>query len=331
MNIQHPSVRSSLTAAICLAWLCSSGTRATSDPKTSDISPVTEAATFLAKVADKWRSVQTLKYEVDTRDTESDGFRRSINETGHDRDILLTHLSFIFKGSDYGWKSDTLVQATGVHERVSTGGCTNGTLSVLFQGPRSVLMVTKNPQFQSSVPITGYNPVMEAFTFLVSDNWQGFNCPKIDLHSLLSQDAWANAANRVTSFSLEAFQSQPCVKLVFGPVSGDHDIVYFSANAGEFPLDWQHYEGRYLRREVSIGDAMVIASLPGGGSIALPHLITRRDYYDPKDVNVFCTSQQTVNIVAINQSIDEDDLVIDPTLADSIYDRDNDKRISVPK
>jgi hypothetical protein len=76
---------------------------------------------------------------------------------------------------------------------------------------------------------------------------------------------------------------------------------------------------------------MVAKSLPGGGSITLPHLLTRRDYYDPADANVFCTSQQTLSLIAVNQAVDDEDLIIDPSLADAIYDRDNDKRISVPK
>ena len=259
------------------------------------------------------------------------GFRESINQTGHDRDVLSTHLSFAFKGSDYGWKSDTLVDAIGTHERTSIGGCSNGTLSVLFQGSHSLLMVTKNPKLHAAVPITGCNPMLEAFSFLVSDDWQGLNCPQIDLNSLVSQDVWSNALNRVTSFSVETIRSEPRVKIVFGPESGNHDVVYFSAKSDGFPVDWQHYEGNYLRREVSIGDALVTRLLPGGGSIAFPHLLTRRDYYNPTNQGVFCTSQQTLSLVAINQSIDEDDLVIDPSLADAIYDRDNDKRISVPK
>jgi hypothetical protein len=38
-----------------------------------------------------------------------------------------------------------------------------------------------------------------------------------------------------------------------------------------------------------------------------------------------------MRVVAFNQAVDDDDLMIDPSLADSIYDRDADKRIQVPK
>jgi hypothetical protein len=331
MNIPFTSSRNSLGATVCALLLIFHGLKASADQGTPDPSLQAKAASFLMQVAKKWSSVQTLQYEVDTRDTESDGFRKSINETGHDRDVLTTHLSFTFKGSDYGWKSDTLVEATGVHERVSTGGRTNGALSILFQGPRSVLMVTNNPKFQSAIPIAGCNPLMEAYSFLVSDDWQGFNCPEVDLNSLLSPETWANAAKRITSYSVETVASQQRIKIIFGPESGNHDVVYFSPEVNGFPLSWQHYEGNYLRREVSLGDAMATRLLPGGGSITLPHLLTRLDYYDPSDVNVFCTSHQTLNLVAVNQPIDEDGFIIDPSLADSIYDRDNNTRISVPK
>ena len=319
--------------AIVVALMFSTpGVEVCADQSAPDISSSAgKAGLFLMQIAQKWSFIQTLKYEVDTKDTESDGFRTSIHETGHDRDVLSTHLTFAFRGSDYGWKSDTLVDAIGVHERTNIGGCSNGTLSVLFQGSRSLLMVTKNPKLQAAVPITGCNPMLEAFSFLITDDWQGLNCPEIDLNSLVSQNIWSNALSRVTSFTEETIHAEPCIKIVFGPESGNHDVVYFSANVVGFPLDWQHYEGRYLRREVSIGDALVTRPLPGGASITFPHLLTRRDYYDPTNPNVFCTSQQTLSLVAINEVIAEDELVIDPSLADAIYDRDNDKRISIPK
>ena len=328
----HNSTHSALrAAAVCTLVLLATRTKVSADQRTLDPSSLAKATAFLAQIPDKWSFVQTLRYEVDTRDTESEGFKKSINKTDHERDVLCRHLSFTFKGTDYGWKTDTLVEATGVHEQVSTGGRTNGTLSVLFQGPHSLLMVTANPKLQSAIPVTGCNPLMEAFSFLNSDDWQGFNCPEEDLSSLLSPAAWAHAASRVTSFSQVTIQQQPCIKIIFGPESGSHDVVYFFEDTGGFPLDWEHYEGSYLRREVSIGDAMVTKLLPGGASITLPHLLRRRDYYNPTNPNVFCTSEQTLNLVGVNQPVDDEDLVIDPSLADSIYDRDNNKRMTVPK
>jgi hypothetical protein len=331
MKHSHLTPRLLLISASSALLLSFGDTGGFADQGAPEDVSMAKAVSFLMQIPQKLNFIQTLKYEVDTKDTESDGFRTYISETGHERDVLLTHVSFTFKGSDYGWKSDTLVQATGVHEQVTTGGWTSGTLSVLMQGPRSVLMVTKNPALQSAVPITGCNPLMEAFSFLSSDDWHGLNCPEIDLKRLLSPDAWSSAAQRVTSFGEETVGSEKCVRIVFGAASGSHDVVYFPEDTSDFPVKWQHYEGTYLRREVSLGDAMVTKAIPGGASITFPHLLTRRDYYDPTNAKVFCTSQQTLNLLVINQGIDEGDLVIDPSLADSIYDRDNNKRISVPK
>jgi len=320
-----------MAAVICALVFAFFDQDLVADSNAIDAVSMAKALAFLSQAPGKWSSIQTLKYEVDTKDTESDGFRKSINETGHDRDVLLTHVSFAFKAGDYGWKSDTVVAATGAHERTNVGGWTQGTLSILFQSSRSVLVVTQNRQYQSAVPITGCNPLMEAFSFLVSDNWQGLNCPEANLSSLLSKDAWANAANRVTAFSEVTLQTQQCVKIVFGPTAGAHDVVYFPEDMTDFPLKWQHYEGNFLRREVTMSDAMVTKLLPGGISVTVPHLLTRKDYYDPTDASVFCTSQQTVTLLAVNQAIDDEDIVIDPNLADSIYDRDQDKRLTVPK
>ena len=331
MKTSRTLPRLSLITTLSALLLIANTTTGCSDPSTANDVSTAKAVVFLAQIPHKLSFLQTLKYEVDTKDTESDGFRTYISETGHERDVLLTHVSFTFKGPDYGWKSDTLVQATGVHEQVTTGGWTSGTLSVLLQGPRSVLMVTKNPDLQSAVPITGCNPLMEAFSFLVSDDWRGFNCPELDLKRLLSPDTWANAAQRITSFSEETVGTAKCMKIVFGPTSGNHDVVYFPEDTTDFPVKWQHYEGAYLRREVSLGDAMVTKLLPGGASLTIPHLLTRRDYYDATDTKVFCTSQQTLSLLSVNQEVDSEDLMIDPSLADSIYDRDNNKRISVPK
>lgn len=331
MNNPRNRISLAVAAAVCALLFAFTGQNLIADTNAIDEVSMAKAIAFLTQAPDKWSSIQTLKYAVDTKDTESDGFRTSINETGHDRDVLLTHVSFAFRGGDYGWKSDTVVAATGVHERTYIGGWTQGTLSILFQSSRSVLMVTQNPQYQSAVPITGCNPLMEAFSFLVSDSWQGLNSPEPNLSSLLSKDTWANAAKRVTAFSEETFQAQRCVKIVFGPVAGAHDVVYFPEDMTDFPLKWQHYEGNFLRRDVTMSDAMVTKLLPGGISITVPHLLTRKDYYDPADANVFCTSQQTLTLVAVNQAIDDDDIVIDPNLADSIYDRDQNKRLAVPK
>jgi hypothetical protein len=300
------------------------------DGNKSDVSFLSNAASILMNLGKKWSPIQTLKYDLEARDTESEGFRLAINEVGHDRDLLITHLTFTIKGADFGWKADTYVPATGTHERVSTGGLTNGVLSVLFQGQQSVLLVAKNPEYLREIPVTGCNPLMEAFSFLVSDDWKGFNCPTVELSCLLSQEAWSDAAKRVTSITVEQLGSQPCVKIVFGQQSESHDVVYFSKDLSGFPLDWQHYEGTYLRREVSVNGS-VVKALPNGESIALPLQIRRRDFYDPTNSNVFCTSEQTLSGLEINQVVDDEDLIIDPSLADTIYDRDNDKRILIPK
>jgi hypothetical protein len=304
--------------------------RGYADASGSEAASMTTAAALLTQLGAKWSPIRTLKYAVEARDTESEGFRESINEVGHDRDLLITHMTFMVKGADFGWKADTYVPATGTHERVSTGGLANGILSVLFQDQQSVLLVTKNPGYQNAIPVTGCNPLLEAFSFLVSDDWKGLNCPVVKLSSLVSSEAWADAAQRVTSITVEQLGSQPCVKIVFGGQSGNHDIVYFPKDLTGFPLSWQHYEGKYLRRDVSVS-ASVAKNLATGESIALPVRVKRRDFYDPADSNIFCTSELTLSGLEINQNVDDEDLVIDPSLADSIFDRDNDKRISVPK
>ena len=296
----------------------------------SDLTSLAKAIPILMQLKGKWTTVHTLKYDIEVRDTESEGFRQSINETGHDRDLLITHLTFMMKGADFGWKSDTFVPGTGEHERVSTGARSDGVLSILYQGQQSLLMVAKNAAYQSDIPVTGCNPLMEAFSFLVSDDWNGFNCPAVQLSSLLSPDTWTDAAKRVTSITAEQIGDKACVKLVFGPLAGNHDVVYFSKDMGGFPLDWQHFEGTYMRREVSVlgSDTKDISS---GKSITLPLKIRRRDFYDPAHSDVFCTSEQTLSGLEINQTVNDDDLIIDPSLADAIFDRDNEKRILIPK
>lgn len=300
------------------------------DDTKADAEPLKDIASILLKLQATWNPVKTLRYDVEARDTESQGFRDFINEKGHERDLLITHLTFMVKGPDFGWKSDTFVPATGAHERISSGGMANGILSVLFQDRQSLLLVAKNPVNQNSIPITGCNPLLEAFSFLVSDEWNGFNCPEVGLKAILSVEAWENAAKRVTSVSTEQMGSQACVKVVFGPLSGSHDAVYFSKSTPEFPVHWQHYEASYLRRETSVTSSLAKA-LPNGQMILIPVQVKRRDFYEPNDSAVFCTSELSLSGLQINSEIPDEDLIIDPSLADAIYDRDNEKRILIPK
>jgi hypothetical protein len=289
-----------------------------------------KALALFQDIQDKWSLVQTVKYEIESKDIESKEFKESINKTSNDRDLIITKASFEIKGANYAWSTDTYVPATGAHERTNVGAVNNGTLSELFKTQQPLLSVTADPKWQGFVSVTGYNPVMEAFSFLSSDNWSGLNTPSLTLSSVLSRETWLQAAKRLTSLSEEQFDSQACIRIVFGPEIGNHDVVYFSKAGGGFPLDWQHFEGKYLRREVAIKETTAVA-LPNGKSLMLPHTVVRRDYFDPNNPLVFCTSNQTLSNVTVNQEVSDDDLVIDPSQASLIYDRDSNKMIPVPK
>jgi hypothetical protein len=289
-----------------------------------------KAQVIFAEMFNKWSSIQTIRYDLEVKDVASDGFQKFVNEKDHNRDVLLTKVSFEIKGEDYGWKTDTIVPATGAHDRVSKGGLDKGTLLMLFEDQKSLLVTSTDPKWLDFVPITGNNPVFEAFSFLISDSWKNFNCPTLTLATLLSPQTWINAAKRVKDVSQGQFKSQPCIRIVFGDEKGEHDVIYFPNEVTGFPMGWQHYQGGFLVREVSIGNWTPLV-LPDGKTISFPSTLTRQDFFDPSNPEVFCTSYQTLKNVTINGTISDDDFVLDPSQADAIYDRDHDKRITIPK
>ena len=64
----------SLHAVVFSSIILSYPTQAQVDPNASDLSSTTGTAdAFLMRIAQKWTFVQTLKYDVDTKDTESEG------------------------------------------------------------------------------------------------------------------------------------------------------------------------------------------------------------------------------------------------------------------
>ena len=269
----------------------------------------------------------SIQYSLSSKDQQTEEFRKAIGNKDHSRDVLIGDYSYFIVGDNFYWKSKVFVPFSKIYERETTGNYNNGNLSILFQSNPNVLVVAATPAKQRDLPIVGYNAIMEAFSFLELGSWQDNLSPEITLSDLRSKVKWSEAYKRITSLSEEAFKSQPCIKVEFNTGSGERNVVYFSKNANYFPICWQHYGSGFLTRQVSVTAFAQIKT--DGISFFLPKTLEVENYVDGTLKANVC--EQTLSGFNINSSINKDDLLIDPTEAGFIFDRDNNTTVTVPK
>jgi hypothetical protein len=284
----------------------------------------------LRSAEEQWSSIQTLSFDLQSKETiNPEAWKFFDLPPSNNRDPVLRTYSVKLKSNgSYYWQTDTVTPSTGLHQAISVGSFSEGRLAILFKGEQALLATATLPENIADTPLDAHNPMMEAFSFLIAKDWPVNLCPIVKLNDLHSKDLFAAANLRVLSIAEENFQSKPCIKVSFKLQDNDREIIYFSEMQPGFPLCWQHYHATVLRRETVVTDFSVI-HLPSGQNASFPSKLTEKLFM--RNGVLLGEYSQTCSNIVLNKDIPDDDFLIDPSLANSIYDRDSHTLAQVPK
>jgi hypothetical protein len=285
-----------------------------------------DAFVVLHVLQKQWSSVHSLQYRVRSQDTMPATCKTWLNVdlNDHSWDVLVRSFSFDMKGNECAWNRDTLVCSTGLHEQVDRGQICHGQLTVFEENNGDPIVIrASRSDHTNGVDNVGYNPVIEAFSFLKPDDWGKSGGPTIMLADILSPENWAGAAKNITSVERADYQSKLCVKITFGTQAGVRDVVFFSANDGWAPIAWQQFQGASPVRDVAVKKFCTIP-VDAHHSVRIPAALTVLSYA-PDAAILLDIDDQTCTHLSINQPIPESAFALDESAADLVYYPDDNK------